>query len=386
MEPCCEPLKWTQPLQLPRAGSGEDFLWSQPGSFQDREVYGHSASVVRNTVWVLGGKNQAGKRISVHCFCPKTLTWSDRTPKDRQSAPCARWGHSVCQADDSLLVIGGFDSKHNLRDAWCLDTEDGSFTELCDDLPVFGAYHSAVFDHSTSRVTLFGGQCCVNGPYEYYNDVHVLHFDPDEDVEGWVPVPVKGIAPAARAQHCAVLVGDQMVVYGGANATRQFNDVWSLDLRHFSWQELRPVCGTAPPVELGLREQHFRVKSCRSILALHQMKLLVLGAARGNAAPKRYGLYVFDLERCEWKTAPVVPQGLWRGNAAGWVSRCAVGEELWVDGGHLGDDNQPRQILLRLQTGLTRLVRQTVRGISALPHENLKLVFSFLSGSVADLI
>jgi len=60
----------------------------------------------------------------------------------------------------------------------------------------------------------------------------------------------------------------------------------------------------------------------------------------------------------------VVPQGLWRGNAAGWVSRCAVGEELWVDGGHLGDDNQPRQILLRLQTGLTRLVRQTVRGIS----------------------
>ena len=25
---------------------------------------------------------------------------------------------------DSLLVIGGFDSKHNLRDAWCLDTED----------------------------------------------------------------------------------------------------------------------------------------------------------------------------------------------------------------------------------------------------------------------
>ena len=37
MEPCCEPLKWTQPLQLPRAGSGEDFLWSRPGSFQDRE-------------------------------------------------------------------------------------------------------------------------------------------------------------------------------------------------------------------------------------------------------------------------------------------------------------------------------------------------------------
>lgn len=30
------------------------------------EVYGHSATVVGDTVWVLGGKNQCGKRLSVH--------------------------------------------------------------------------------------------------------------------------------------------------------------------------------------------------------------------------------------------------------------------------------------------------------------------------------
>ena len=35
------------------------------GAVGSQEVYGHSASVVSNTVWVLGGKNQAGKRISV---------------------------------------------------------------------------------------------------------------------------------------------------------------------------------------------------------------------------------------------------------------------------------------------------------------------------------
>ena len=29
------------------------------------EVYGHSATVVGGTVWVLGGKNQCGKRLSV---------------------------------------------------------------------------------------------------------------------------------------------------------------------------------------------------------------------------------------------------------------------------------------------------------------------------------
>ena len=55
---------------------------------------------------------------------------------------------------------------------WTASTDqDGSFNEVCDDLVVFGAYHSVVFDHTTGRLTLFGGQCCVNGPYEYYNDV-----------------------------------------------------------------------------------------------------------------------------------------------------------------------------------------------------------------------
>ncbi|CAK9117868.1 unnamed protein product [Durusdinium trenchii] len=397
MEPPCEPIEWTQPLQLPRAGSlCADFLWSQPGSFQDREVYGHSASVVGDTVWVLGGKNQSGKRISVHCFCPKTLTWSNRSPADSSYAPCARWGHSVCEVPGALLlVVGGFDQKHNLRDTWGLDTEDGSFVDLCDDLLIFGAYHSIVFDDATSCIVLFGGQCCVNGPYEYYNDVHVLDYaDPSEETPGWLPALVKGNAPAPRAQHGAVLAFEmcwcntmqrrsKMVVYGGADAHHQFNDVWMLDLVNYTWQELRPsnLSEPPPPVE-ALQEQHFRVKSSRSILGLHEMKLMVLGQGRGRSS-KKYGLYVFDLQRQEWKIAPTM-QGrpLWRGNAAGWISH----DELWVHGGHLGDDTQPRQVVLRLQSGPTALIQRTVRGIVALPHENLKLVFSFLSGSVADLL
>lgn len=52
--------------------------------------------------------------------------------------------------------------------------QDGSFVDLCDDLLIFGAYHSIVFDDATSCIVLFGGQCCVNGPYEYYNDASRL--------------------------------------------------------------------------------------------------------------------------------------------------------------------------------------------------------------------
>ncbi|CAJ1356015.1 unnamed protein product [Effrenium voratum] len=261
MEPVCQPLQWIQPLQLPRAGSGAEFLWSQPSSFQDREVYGHSATLVGNTVWVLGGKNQAGKRLSVHCFCPKALTWSKRTPADNSHAPSKRWGHSVCEVTGKMLiVVGGFDSKHNLRDSWVLDTtQDASFADVCDDLPVFGAYHSVVFHKRKERVILFGGQCCVNGAYEYFQDVYVLHFqhEADEDLEGWVHARVRGPKPEARAQHSAVLAGAGMIIYGGANATRQFNDLWTFDLLDHMWTRLPPE-GPAPPVETQIEPQAFR--------------------------------------------------------------------------------------------------------------------------------
>ena len=51
----------------------EDFYQDIADS-QFQEVYGHSATVVGNLVWVLGGKNQAGKRISV---CPGSQYGAD---------------------------------------------------------------------------------------------------------------------------------------------------------------------------------------------------------------------------------------------------------------------------------------------------------------------
>ena len=40
-----------------------------------------------------------------HCFSPTTLTWCNRSPADRSIAPCARWGHSVCNLPGLLLKL-----------------------------------------------------------------------------------------------------------------------------------------------------------------------------------------------------------------------------------------------------------------------------------------
>lgn len=389
MAPYCRPLRWSEPACLDRAGCGARYWWTKPDTFQDRDVYGHSATVVAGRVWVLGGKNQPGKRIAVHTFDPVALVWSDHSPADRSVAPTKRWGHSVCEAPGRmLLVVGGFDSKHNLRDTWAYSTEDGTFAELCDDLQVFGAYHSLAFEQKSSRAVLFGGQCCVNGPYEYFQDVHTLQFEEDQE-EGWNRIPISGPKPSCRAQHGAIIRGGAMIMYGGANNVQQFNDVWLLDLLHHAWTEIQParLSVLPPPVETRIEEQHFRVKSCRSIIALRGMQLLVLGRAR-KPATGRWGLYSFDLHTACWKALPTAQTALWRGNAAGWVTKLPDGtEELWVHGGHMEPGSrEAQQRVLSLNSEPSRLIHHTVRGIQALPPENLKLVFSYLSGHVLDLL
>ncbi|CAE7361407.1 unnamed protein product [Symbiodinium natans] len=270
--------------------------------------------------------------------------------------------------------------------------KEGVFMELCDDLQVFGAYHSVVFERKSSRAVLFGGQCCVNGPYEYFRGVHTLQFqeDDDDDDEGWSPLPTEGPHPCPRAQHSAAIRGCVMVIYGGANDVRQFNDVWLLDLSDCTWTEMRPDerhSEPAPPVETRIEQQNFRVKSCRSILSLRGMQLLVLGRSR-KPVTGRWALYAFDLHTACWKALPAQQLALWRGNAAGWVTKLDDGkEELWVHGGHREPGSrEAEQLVLPLHTGPTALLQRTIRGIHALPPENLKLVFSYLSGHLLDLL
>ncbi|CAE7258197.1 Pepd [Symbiodinium sp. CCMP2592] len=75
-------LTWRQEREEPQEQEEEE---------EEQDVYGHSATVVGGRVWVLGGKNQPGKRIAVHTFDPLALVWSDHSPADRSVAPTKRW-------------------------------------------------------------------------------------------------------------------------------------------------------------------------------------------------------------------------------------------------------------------------------------------------------
>lgn len=79
-----------------------------------------------------------------------------------------------------------------------------------------------------SRMFIFGGK----GPKgALYNDIYFL------DLMEWVWVRVAAIAqgPCARLFHASELVGRKIVVHGGWDGNKAFNDLWIFNTDSFGW-------------------------------------------------------------------------------------------------------------------------------------------------------
>ena len=59
-----------------------------------------------------------------------------------------------------------------------------------------------------------------------------------------LPEPPPGLSPSPRYDHAATTYGDQLLVYGGANATNILGDFWAFDFERSSWKLIAAV---SPP-------------------------------------------------------------------------------------------------------------------------------------------
>lgn len=123
--------------------------------------------------------------------------------------------------------------------------------------PAPRAGHSAVLHGST--MVVFGGSRGFGTPA--FNDLHMLdvgNIQPwAEGDEGgaecmvfWYTPTVSGKAPSARAGHAACVVGHNMLVIGGSDARRSYNDLYVFDCTAHAWS--RPaVSGPRPCPRAG---------------------------------------------------------------------------------------------------------------------------------------
>ena len=144
------------------------------------QIFGHYIVATGDEIWCIGGFRPCERpKISLLLLDMHSKCWNDLTPLDDAVAPSWRWGHSACIIGkqvhkqvviSSIMLCGGFNKNCNHDDVWYFDPKAKAFAEppaSLQRLPLHGAYHSLVYDSFSEEAYIFGGQCCVGGPYVY---------------------------------------------------------------------------------------------------------------------------------------------------------------------------------------------------------------------------
>eukprot|EP01116_Phalansterium_solitarium_P010323 TRINITY_DN2498_c0_g1_i1.p1 TRINITY_DN2498_c0_g1~~TRINITY_DN2498_c0_g1_i1.p1 ORF type:complete len:987 (+),score=306.46 TRINITY_DN2498_c0_g1_i1:100-3060(+) len=119
----------------------------------------------------------------------------------------------------------------------------------------------------------------------------------DLGTRSWAPLQPRnpGQAPGPRGDHTAVVVDSSMIVFGGADNDKYFNDVWRFRFDTNTWLQLSD--GKAPETPAH-RSGHTAVASPRKSL------VVAFGRGRSSGSPCQLGLYrdtwEFNFQTSKW--------------------------------------------------------------------------------------
>jgi len=174
-----------------------------------------------------------------------------------------------------MILFGGTDQTVDFNDVWALRLDAGqeAWAKLrpYGQAPTARRGAAAAFDPASNRYVLFGGFSDVRSVY--WDDTWLVDLATGDG--RWVKHDPAAPHPPGRREPTLVyqhLDGpepvERLILFGGYNATFDFNDVWAFDLRpgQEGWTQLSP-CGTKP----GQRDGHAAVYD-----AAHQ-RMIVYG-------------------------------------------------------------------------------------------------------------
>ena len=224
-----------------------------PGTNEMIVVGGVSENhVSHNEVWILSNANGVGG----------TPTWTLLSPT---GGPLPTRGNHSAVYDpgtNRIIVFGGFPggaSDLAFGDVWVLTNANGlgGVPQWMQLSPTGGgpnlAEHTAIYDPSTNRMTVFGG--CSGTPSNcgnfVSNNVWVLtNANGLGGTPQWIQLSPGGVLPTARTLHSAVYdpSSNTMIIFGG---NLYLNDTWVLTSANGlggtpQWSQLLPV-GLLPP-------------------------------------------------------------------------------------------------------------------------------------------
>eukprot|EP00761_Pharyngomonas_kirbyi_P009725 gb/GECH01009743.1/.p1 GENE.gb/GECH01009743.1/~~gb/GECH01009743.1/.p1 ORF type:complete len:450 (+),score=88.27 gb/GECH01009743.1/:1-1350(+) len=204
-----------------------------------------SSSTTRSTapeindglMYIFGGQNALAILGDLFIFDTTQQYWyQPNTAKG--SPPCPRSQHCCFTYQDGVYVLFGHDGFGRMfDDMHRFDVEDEtwqSVTTTGSRPPAIGASSASTVvldrDDGESFLVMFGGR---RYSYYYVNETFLLNLDQMT----WYKIETEGIKPTPRAAHTTSWIGgDEVMVFGGSNGKRRFNDVYILDLGTGEWR------------------------------------------------------------------------------------------------------------------------------------------------------
>ncbi|MEE6482254.1 hypothetical protein FKM82_013208 [Ascaphus truei] len=206
------------------------------------------------------------------------IQWESRTYPYPGTPITQRFSHSACYYDSnqSMYVFGGCtQSSCNaaFNDLWRLDLNSKEWIRPL----ASGSYPSpkagATLVVYKELLVLFGGWTRpspypLHQPERFFDEIHT--YSPSKN---WWNCIVTTHGPPPMAGHSSCVIGDKMIVFGGSLGSRQMsNDVWALDLEHWSWSKPN-ITGPCPHPRGG-----------QSQIVIDHETILILGGCGGPNA------------------------------------------------------------------------------------------------------
>jgi hypothetical protein len=214
------------------SGSLPPARWGQVAAYDVADnrliVYGGEDRSTFSDVWVLTHANGLGG----------TPAWTHLTPGG--ATPLARSRASAVYDDSNniLIVFGGNSGVVTTNGVWTLSHANGlggtpQWSNIVADgiagSPGKRDGHTAVYDPTSNRMIIFGGDRNNVTGFPQYNDVWVLmNANGISGTPAWIKLSPSGTKPAGRVDHTAVYdpANNRLIIDGGESFDGLFLSVW----------------------------------------------------------------------------------------------------------------------------------------------------------------
>ena len=139
-----------------------------------------------------------------------------------------------------MVLFGGLGGSP-ASDTWVFDGDN--WTQFADTGPSVRSDHACAYDSARQRIVLFGGAQPSGSGQAYLADTW------EWDGTAWTQIEDTGPAPRSGMAMCFDSARGLVVMFGGTNATVQFNDTWVWDGK--SWTQVEDT-GPAARTKHGM--------------------------------------------------------------------------------------------------------------------------------------